>query len=443
MGPLYSIYKVVTGGLFIVLLPLFLVYVHITGRYRNHLKERMGLIPPEAIQGLGGGPRIWIHAASLGEVTVAESIIGALRRIMPHCSVIVSTMTEHGRALAEERFKKNIPVIYAPVDFAGCVCSALCRVRPDVMIFLETEIWPAWLLEARRLGIRTGLINGRISVRSINGYLRLHPFFEAVLRHVDAFSMISEQDAVRIRSMGAPPHRMEVNGNAKYDILGQVPDPRLEMEMRQALGIDAGQRVIVAGSTRQGEEEIVLDAYVKALAAFPETMLIIVPRHIDRTHDIGALIERRGLTYQLRTEIGEERAGRTEKVIIINTFGELFKVYSLGTVVFCGASLAPLGGQNPLEPAVWGKVVLYGPSMEDFLDAKDLLESAGASVPVSTPEELGEKILWLLGHPEEARAYGERARSAVLKNRGAALKHARVIERLAGKNANTGRLFTR
>jgi len=132
----------------------------------------------------------------------------------------------------------------------------------------------------------------------------------------------------------------------------------------------------------------------------------------------------------LRTEIGEGKEKRTEKVIIINTFGELFKIYSIGTIVFCGASLVPLGGQNPLEPAAWGKVVLYGPSMEDFLDAKDLLERAGASVPVSTPGELGEKILWLFGHPEESRAYGDLAREAVLKNQGAAGKHARAIERL-------------
>jgi 3-deoxy-D-manno-octulosonic-acid transferase len=431
MGPLYSIYMFLTGVLFLLLLPLFLVYAGITGRYRRHFKERLGLISPETLRGLGHGPRIWIHAVSLGEVRVAESIIKALRQIMPGCSFLLSTTTEHGRNMGEERLGENMPVVYAPVDFAGCVRSALCRARPDVMVFLETEIWPAWLSEARRLGIRTALINGRISVRSIDGYLRVRPFFKEVLKNVDAFSMISEEDAARIRSMGAPPHRIEVNGNAKYDLLAQVPDPRLETEVRQTLNLDASHRVIVAGSTRQGEEGIILDAYLKALEAFPETILIIVPRHVDRTGDIAKMVQRRGLTYQLRTEIGKGKTGRTEKVIIINTFGELFKIYSVATIVFCGASLVPLGGQNPLEPAVWGKAVLYGPSMEDFLDAKDLLESVGASVPVSTPEELGEKIFWLLGHPEASEAYGERARESVLANRGAALKHAKVIAGLA------------
>jgi len=430
MGLLYTIYVILSGILFLFLLPFLLMYVGITGRYRRHLGERLGWIPPEALRRLGHGTRIWIHAVSLGEVRVAESIIGALRQNMPTCSVLVSTMTEHGRALAEERFGEDIPVVYAPVDFIACFRIALGRVRPDVMVFLETEIWPAWLSEARRLGIPTALVNGRISVRSIGGYRRLRPFFWGVLQNVDAFSMISTEDAARIRSIGAPPHRIEVNGNAKYDIFAQAPDPRLETEIREILALDQSEGVIVAGSTRQGEEEIILNAYVKALEVFPKTILIIVPRHIDRTGDIASMIRRRGLPFQLRTEIGKRRV-RTEKVIIINTFGELFKIYSIATIVFCGASLAPLGGQNPLEPAVWGKPVLYGPSMEDFLDAKDLLETSRASIPVLTPEELGEKIVWLLGHPEEARAYGERAREATLRNQGAALKHARVIASLA------------
>jgi len=432
MRLLYTIYVILTGILFLFLLPFLLMYVGITGRYRRHLGERLGWIRPETLRRLGHGTRIWIHAVSLGEVKVAESIIGALRQSMPTCSVLVSTMTEHGRALADERFGENIPVVYAPVDFIACFRIALGRVRPDVMVFLETEIWPAWLSEARRLGIPTVLINGRISVRSIGGYRRLRPFFREVLQNVNAFSMISQEDAARIRSIGAPPHRIEVNGNAKYDILAQAPDPRLETEIREILALDVSDRVVVAGSTRQGEEEIILNAYTRVLEAFPKTILVIVPRHIDRTGDIARLVERRGLPFQLRTEIGDGRV-RTEKVVIINTFGELFKIYSVATIVFCGASLAPLGGQNPLEPAVWGKPVLYGPSMEDFLDAKDLLESSRASIPVSTPEELGEKILWLLGHPEEARGYGERAREAVLRNRGSASKHAQVIAGLAEK----------
>ena len=430
MSILYWVYMVFTSLLFLILLPFFLLYTRITGRYRHHLGERLGFIPFGAVKRLGGRPRIWIHAVSLGEVKVAASIITALKRVMPSCSIIISSMTEHGRNLARETFGEETLVVYAPIDFVGSVRKALSLLRPDAMIFLETEIWPAWLFEARRMGIKTALINGRISIRSIGGYLKLRPFFKEVLKNLDLFSMILKEDATRIKSMGADPLKIEINGNAKYDLFATAPDPGIEMKTQQTLNLDTSASVIVAGSTRQGEEKMILDAYEKALGEFPDTILIIVPRHINRTSEIGAMINGRGMKYQLRTEIGEGKKKRREKIIIINTFGELFKVYSIGTIVFCGASLVPLGGQNPLEPAVWGKAVLYGPSMEDFLDAKDLLERAEASVPVSSPSELEEKILYLLGHPEESMGYGDRAREAVLKNHGAAEKHARAIKRL-------------
>jgi 3-deoxy-D-manno-octulosonic-acid transferase len=410
MSFLYRPYQVLTSGLFIFLLPVFWGYTRITGRHGRHLKERLGFIPEELIHGLSGSPRIWIHAVSLGEVKVADAIIAVLKRIIPGCSVIVSMFTEHGRAMAKETFKEDVPVIFAPIDFVGSVRKALSTVRPDVMVFLETEIWPVWLFEAHRAGIKTVMLNGRISVRSIGGYLKLRPFFREVLQNFDAFSMILEEDAGRIRAMGADPKKIEINGNAKYDLLGSSAEPSMEAEMRRVLNLEPSVPVFVAGSTREGEEEMVLDVYEKMLREFPETILIIVPRHIERTRVIAAMIERRGLKCQLRTELGEAKARRTEKVIIINTFGELFKIYSVGTLVFCGASLVPLGGQNPLEPAIWGKVVFYGPSMEDFLDAKALLEGARAAVPVSGPQMLAEKAIWFLGHPEEVREYGKRAR---------------------------------
>lgn len=429
----YGIYTLLTGSLLVLMTPPFWVYTRISGRYGSHLRERLGFLPHKVIQRLSGSPRIWIHAVSLGEVKVAGSLIEALKELIPGPSFILSTVTEHGRKLAEETFGDDIPVVYAPVDFAGSVRNALSSVRPDIMVFLETEIWPSWIFESRRMGIKTALINGRISPRSIGDYLRLRPFFREVLKNFDAFSMILEEDSVRIKAMGAEPEKIVINGNAKYDLLAGAADPAIETEIRRIYNLGPDERVLVAGSTRQGEEEMILDAYVKALEVSPDTILIIAPRHIDRTPDIGALINARGLKYQLRTEIGEGKSKRKEQIIIINTFGELFKIYSVGTIVFCGASLVPLGGQNPLEPAVWGKVVLYGPSMDDFLDAKDLLESAGASVPVSNPEELSEKIVWLMGHPVESRIYGERAREAVLKNRGAAQKHAQVVKKLIEK----------
>ncbi len=436
MKMLYGAYFALSGGLFISLFPAFWAYTRITGKYRRHLEERLGVFPPEAVQCLTGRPRIWMHTASLGEVKVAASIVKALRRMMPGCSLIVSTVTEHGRKLARETFGEDIPVVYAPIDFVGSIRKALFTVRPDVMVFVETEIWPAWLFEAHRMGIKTALINGRISVRSIGRYLKLRPLFRDVLRNLDVFSMIRAGDAERIKAMGADPQTIEINGNAKYDLLGATVDPGIESEMRETLNLEASDKVFVAGSTRNGEEAMLLDAYEKILKEFPETILIIAPRHIERMHAIGALVEKRGLGYQLWTDLDKDKAKRTEQVVIINAFGELFKIYSVGTIVFCGGSLVPLGGQNPLEPAAWGKAVFYGPSMENFMDAKSLLEANKAGLPISSPEMLAEKAVWFLGHPEELKAYGERGRAAVSKNKGAGEKHARVIMRLWESVAN-------
>jgi len=432
----YGAYGIISGALFTFIFPPFWLYTRMTGRFRQHLNERLGFLPLSVVQGLGGSPRVWIHAVSLGEVKVAASIIEALRRIAPQCSFLLSTTTEHGRKLANETFGDQVPVVYAPIDFVGSVRKALSTARPHVMVFLETEIWPAWLFEAHRMGIKIALINGRISVRSIGKYLRLRPFFSRVLKNFDVFSMILEEDAARIKAMGADPQKIEVHGNAKYDLLGSTADPAIETETRQVLNLTAKQRVFIAGSTREGEEEMVLNAYEKILEYFPGTILIIAPRHIERTPLIGSIIERHGFRYQLRTDLDKYNEKRTEQVVIINTFGELFKVYSIGTIVFCGASLVPLGGQNPLEPAIWGKVVLYGPSMEDFLDARALLEAAEAGMTVSDPGMLADKAIWFLRNPQELRKYGDRARQAVLKNQGAAQKHARVIARLLNLTAS-------
>ncbi len=430
MRILYIPYTILTSLLFIVLLPAFRLYSRVTGRYAEHFRERLGVVPHETVKSLSGYPRIWIHAVSLGEVKVAASIINALNRVIPNCSPIISTFTESGRKLAEETFGPAVPVIYAPIDFVGSVRKSLSSVRPDVMVFLETEIWPTWLFQAHRMGVKTVLINGRISLKSVRGYLRMRVFFREVLENFDAFSMIMEGDAARIESMGADPRKIEINGNAKYDLLESSVDPAAETEIRRRLNLAADDRVFVAGSTRNGEEEMILDAYQKILKEFPDTILVIAPRHIERTPEIGSLIENRGFDYQLWTDFNNGKERRTTRIVIVNTFGELFNIYSIGTIVFSGGSLVPLGGQNPLEPAVWVKTVFYGPYMENFLDAKAILEAAHAGVTVNNSEAMADKAIWFLGHPEELIRFGERAREAVLKNEGAAEKHARVIERL-------------
>ena len=430
MSLLYAAYVGLASGLFVSCVPPFWLYTRLSGRYRKGFKERLGFLPSDITERLSGSPRIWIHAVSLGEVRLAAPLIEALERTVPGCSIIISTTTEHGRELAVETLGKHIPVIYGPVDFIGSVRKALSRVRPDIFVLLETEIWPTWIAEARRMGIKTALINGRISIRSIHGYFKLRPLFRHVLQHIDAFSMILEEDAARIREMGADPGRIEINGNAKYDLLATLTDPAIEKEMRQLLNLDQAHTVFVAGSTRPGEEAMVLDAYEKIRSKFPETVLIIAPRHIERIPAIGAMVEQREFVYQLRSELDTAGTRRRASVVIMDVFGELFKVYSVGSIVFCGGSLVPLGGQNPLEAAAWGKVVFYGPSMEDFLDAKAMLEEQEAGIQVSSPEMLAREAIRFLDHPEALEAQGAKARQAVIRHHHAAERHANVISRL-------------
>lgn len=427
--PLYAAYTVLTSGLFFLCFPPFWLYARLSGYHRKDMKERLGILPRPLFQGPVKGPRIWIHAASLGEVRVAVPILDSLRRIIGDCTLVVSTTTLHGKGLAIQALP-GIPVIIAPLDHIIPVRKALSRVRPDMMVFLETEIWPTWLTESHRMGIKTAFINGRISPRSIQKYLKIQPFFREVLKGVDCFSMISREDARRIQQMGADPRKITVRGNAKYDLLATQADPAVEQKMRETLNLQPTDRVFIAGSTRGGEEQIILDAYERIRKEFPDTVLVIAPRHITRTPEIESMLRGRGLTYQLWSDLNRPGSRRTEPVLIMNIFGELFHLYSVGNIIFCGASLVRLGGQNPLEAAVWGKVVFYGPSMEDFLDAKALLETADAGIQVTGARELSERAIWFLNHPDLMERWGARGREAIFKDQGAADRHAGVIARL-------------
>jgi len=432
MNPACLGYMGFTSGLFLFALPYALLYTKLTGRYRRSISQRIGMYPP-TLKPPTGSPRIWFHAVSMGEVIAAVPIIEALQALAPRCALILSTTTEHGQALAKARLPSGVVCMYAPIDFILSVASALRHMKPDLLVCLETELWPNWLMAAHRMGIKTAIVNGRISARAIKRYRMIRPLMKEVLGSMNVFSMIQEIDAERIREMGAQPEKIRVNGNAKYDLLLRRSDSRRPDPVRywrQVFGIRENEPVLVAGSTRHSEEEIILDAYQKVIRSAPDTLLILAPRHLERTRSIEKMIRTRGLDCQLRTCLDNNGENRTAPVIILDTMGELQDIYSIATVVFCGGSLAPLGGQNILEPAVWAKPVLYGPHMEDFLDARSLLESTGGGIEVKDGNELAEKVLFFITRPDQAQQTGNSARSAVEMNQGAARKHAEVISAL-------------
>jgi len=434
MNIIYKAYNFLITGFFFVFSPPFWLYTRITGRYRDGIHQRLGFYPKSVVDRISGSPRIWLHAASVGEVSAAVAIIESLKRLIPHCAIILSTTTEHGQTSARDKLQSKATCVYAPIDFIVSVRKALSTIRPDILVCLETEIWPNWLFEARRMGVRLALVNGRISVRSIKGYLKIRGLIREALRQVESFSMIREADAQRLMMLGVPREKIVVNGNAKFDLLLPMADAAIKGGIEKFYNLNGNIPVFVAGSTRGSEHEIVVDVYEKILETLPETLLIIAPRHLERVRYIKDMVIRRGFSCQFKTDIDKPGGFRTASVVIMDTIGDLQSTYSIASIVFCGGSLEPLGGQNILEAAVWGKPVLYGPSMDDFLDAKALLDRTGGGIQVKDGRELTERALYYLTHPAEADTVGRLAKEAVMLNKGAADNHADVICRLLNPN---------
>lgn len=419
---------VFTGALvFLLGLPFLLIYVLATGKHLESLPNRLGYYRRRLGKKDADRLRIWVHAASVGEVAAAAPIVTELSGDMPTAEFVISTTTPAGQAAARENLGSLATCVYAPVDFLAAVALALQTGRPDCLVFVETEIWPNWLSLARRAGIPTVLVNGRISGRSIRGYRRIRSLVGPALKTVAAFSMIGSSDAERIKYLGVPENKITVNGNAKYDRLAGTATPATAEAMTTLFNLKAGIPVMVAGSLRRGEEAPLLDVFMQIRQTVPDLVFIMAPRHLYRVAKIAERATAQGIDFQLRSGLQPPGRQRRSTLVILDTLGELHAAYSVATVVFCGGSLVPLGGQNVLEAAAWGKPVLFGPSMEDFQREKELLMASGGGWEVRDQQALADKTRYYLTHPEEAARAGKAGRAMVRANTGAARKHADVI----------------
>jgi 3-deoxy-D-manno-octulosonic-acid transferase len=421
---LYNILLTLAAALAV---PYYGAKILLTGKYRQSIGPKFGFNRPELYDGMRGTPRIWMHAVSVGEVTAAAPIMAALRADFPDACLVLSTGTETGQDMARRLIPEATAIIYYPIDIPHVVRKLIRFVRPDVFVLTETELWPNFLQACRNQGVRVVMVNGRLSPRSFKKYQRTRFFWKEVLKDIDEMGVISEIDATRARAIGMVPEKIHVLGNAKYDGLAAKVSPVLREETARRLNMTAGERILVAGSTHAGEESIVLEVFRKLLAAYPGFRLILVPRHIERAGDVMHIVRQYGFDSLLLSQIDQGRAMRDEKVLVVDKIGELFKIYSLATVVYCGGSLVPRGGQNILEPAAWGKVVFYGPSMEDFCDEKILLEAAGAGIPVNGGQELADKMLALLRMSDMLATKGQSAGRVIAANRGASRRYAALI----------------
>jgi 3-deoxy-D-manno-octulosonic-acid transferase len=423
--PLYNIVLFIAACLAV---PFYLLKMALTGKYRRSLGAKFGMMGEDLFLKMKGAPRIWIHAVSVGEVTAAAPIVAALRTELPKACIVLSTSTETGQDMARSLVTEATAIIYYPLDIPFVVRKVIKRVNPDVFVMTETELWPNFLHTCKERKIKAIMVNGRISPRSFRRYRLSRFFWKRVLAFVDRVGVISDVDGERILSLGLSPERLEVMGNAKYDGLAAKVSPALEEEIAMRLNITREEHVFVAGSTHEGEESIVLDVYRRLLLDYPAMKLILIPRHVERGAAVREIVTRSGFADVITLSAINGGQGRTgERIIVVDVIGELFKIYSLATVVFCGGSLVPRGGQNILEPAAWGKVVFHGPSMEDFLSEKNILAGIGADITVTSGKELLAGIRTMLSQPALLREKGEAARIAIIANRGAAKRYARLI----------------
>ncbi|MBI2163989.1 MAG: 3-deoxy-D-manno-octulosonic acid transferase [candidate division NC10 bacterium] len=418
---MYWLYSLGLGAFFVGGLPVFMAQAILRGKYRRGLPERLGRVPAWA----GPVPPVWLHAVSVGEVMAAIPLARELAGRRPDLPLLVSTVTDTGRNVAEQRLPGK-QFVFFPVDLGWAVEPALDRLRPRIVLLTETEIWPNFIRACGARGVPVVLINGRISPRSYPRYRRVRRLFAQVLRGIRLFCMQTPEDAGRILDLGAPAERVHVVGNLKFD-LAVTGDPQDGSAVRRMLGLPPSRPVLVAGSTHRGEEAPVLEAFHAVRSAVPDITLLLAPRHPERLGEVETLLERTGVAWSRRSRLP---ASQPPPVILVDTMGELARLYAAGTVVFVGGSLVPIGGHNVLEPAAYARPVLFGPHMGNFAEMARLFLEQGAAIQVMNADGLAAEILRLLQEPRLAGRMGEAGRGIVETHRGAGRRTLDLLEAL-------------
>ena len=421
---MYIVYQILVGLLFYACFPLLLLLVLATGRHRQGLSERLGLYrrirrqdPQEA--------RVWLHAASVGEVQAARTIIDALRKRLPRARFILTTMTAHGKRVAQEQLSPDVHCLLAPLDVPLLVDHVLTAIAPDIYVCLETELWPLLIHKAAARGVRLVLVNGRMSENSFRHYQRIKWLIAGILGKFTRIAVISETDRERYLAVGAADERLSVEGNVKYDLALPDDAPGLKQRYQAILGLPGGLDVLVAGSTHTGEEGMLIPLYTR-LHTEKNLLWIIAPRHLERLPSIIELLQARGLGFQRFSDL-QKGEKRRHTIILLDSLGDLAGIYAVATYVFCGGSLVERGGHNMMEAAIWDKPVFYGPSIGDFRDAAELLESARAGFRVADVRALEELIRGFRNKPEEYADACRRAGAVAVRQQGAAERQAAVI----------------
>ena len=426
---MYLLYSVLSVVALVIASP-FLAYQAVRHRkYVRSLRQRLGYLPLSF--NIDGDESIWIHAVSVGETLTARALIGELKTRYPGLKLFLSTTTMTGHEVARALTDVD-GVFYFPLDWGFTVRRTLDVVRPRLFVMMETEIWPMLLRECRERGVATMLVNGRVSKRSFARYALVRRFFRRVLDDVERFCMQSEEAARRIVALGADPARVIVTGSLKFDSLdwpGVGPHGQSRDRVLRYFRVSPGRPVVIAASTLRGEDQASFEAFRRVQARWPDALLVVAPRHPERFEEVTRLAAEEGFRVVRRTSLPVDQSPDAD-VVVLDTIGELARLYQIASVVFVGGSLVDAGGHNILEPAMFGKAIVFGPHMHNFAEISAEFLRGSAAVQVSSTRELGECLVDLVGDGVRRASLGAAARAIVEGNRGAKARTMAVITAL-------------
>jgi 3-deoxy-D-manno-octulosonic-acid transferase len=424
----YFLYNVFSTLALTVALPLLPLLFLLGERFRAGLRQRCGFYSPGVVKALRPGAPIWIHAASVGEVSAAARLAAELRRGRPGRKIVLSTFTAGGHYVARQVAAADA-AIFLPLDQRWIVRRALAKLNPAVLIVLETELWPNLLREAYLKGIPTLLLSGRLSERACRRYVLFRPLFQRVMSCLSAIGVQSTEDAERMIRLGADPARISVVGNLKRAPL----TPELKGAIQSCNGTAAGARanrcpLLVVGSSHRGEEEVLLNVFVTLKKSFPDLRMVLAPRHPQRFAEVETLLAGYGVSFERRSALGDPSAF-TQDILLLDSLGELERFYTIADIAFVGGSFVDVGGHNVLEPARLGKPTFFGPFMDNFKAVAQELKQSGGGIEVRNGDELTAAIAELLRDPEKRKLAGDKAYQVAAEDAGVLGRSMALAER--------------
>ncbi|WP_295712818.1 tetraacyldisaccharide 4'-kinase [uncultured Mitsuokella sp.] len=426
MQLLYNIAAII---IVILVIPMFMIRSVREKGFVERIRQSFGFFPEHALDKVEKKDCIWVHAASVGEIVATSPLIKEFRKEFPKSPILVSVVTTSGYEMANRIIKDADAIIYFPLDLPWLAGHVLRRIRPRVFLPVETELWPNFLRTARRIHVPVMMVNGRISDKSVKQYKHLHSLLRDMIGTVKLFAMQSPIDAEYIMRLGAPKELVTVTGNTKFDQTYTDVSPEEKKKIIEDMGLTKNDGIFLAGSTHRGEEGPVLQAFASVRKTHPQARLVIAPRELLRTTEVIHLCHKAGFTVTTRTTLQHEPS-HDEDIVILDTIGELGKVYSIGDVVFVGGSLVPHGGHNILEPAAHGKAIIVGSHMFNFKDTYALFKNRDACITVHNGDELAQEVTRLFDEPEHRHRMEEETRAIVSENKGASRKSAILLHQM-------------